>query len=102
MQSFLDDPNQESIIIINPSLLNEGDELFFEDDLEAIKQARLGINKYRIKSVKNSTDVKGGTKFAKAVGGPGTILSIKQTKSISTTISSKFGASAKFISGEIG
>ena len=91
----------DEVTFINPELIAEKYENETVQDTSEISQ-RLGITKYRVRGVKNASDVTGTTAIAATQGGPGVTLKIDQVKSVSTTVSAKYGASNKIISAEVG
>ncbi|KPG74203.1 hypothetical protein AEQ18_00085 [Enterococcus sp. RIT-PI-f] len=100
VQDFLNNENIDELVVINPELAT--DEILSPDEsAEESIQTRAGVTRYKVNNVKSGSNYTGG-QIAIAVGEPDIPLSINQTKSVSTTVSAKFGASNKLISGEVG
>lgn len=103
MDTFVSNPEIEELIILDESLLEEPIDFLDEFDEEEVTFSPFAIiNRYRVGNAKTGNDYTGTTKIATTSGGPGVTLSISQTKTVSTTVNAKFGASDKIISAEVG
>jgi hypothetical protein len=101
IENLLSNSEVEEVIYLDPNLLEEDHVSDLESEI-ALPSSRAVINRYRVKNVKNASDTTASGAIAAVSGGPGINLAIKQTKSVATTTSAKFGASDKIISAEVG
>lgn len=95
ISEFEENPNVTELIVLDETLLED------ESLDDNIIHTRAIVNQYRITGVSNGSDYTGGA-IATTSGGPGINLAIAQTKSVATTISASFGASAKVLNAGIG
>lgn len=107
IEEYMENPEVGELIIVDPELAGNDTEIipnYYESNQESIYNGittYAGITKYKVNNVRNGNDYTGGS-IATTSGGPGVTLSISQTKSISTQLSSSFGASNKVISAGVG
>ena len=97
VDEFQNNPYITELIVLDETLLE--DEVLVNE--ENMYQTRAIVNKYRVTGVSNGPDSTGGA-IATTSGGPGINLAISQTKSIATSISASFGASAEVLTAGIG
>lgn len=100
INEFESNPDITELIVLDETLLEDDsyiDETLDDDTI----QTRAITNQYRITGVSTGSDYTGGA-IATTSGGPGINLAISQTKSVATTISASFGASAKVLNAGIG
>ncbi len=97
INEFLEDESVDELVVVDDSLAEDED--IIEDTARV--QARGVTTSYRVVNVKGGKDYVGGA-IASSSGAPNITLRISQTKSISTSFSGSFGASAKVISAGVG
>lgn len=100
INEFESNPDITELIVLDETLLEDDsyiDETLDDDTI----QTKAITNQYRITGVSTGSDYTGGA-IATTSGGPGINLAISQTKSVATTISASFGASAKVLNAGIG
>lgn len=102
IEQYLSDANVDEVIVLSENESIENDTLLHQQPSSMVSPYTTSPVYYQVKNVATKANQTGSTSLATAKGTPGITVSITQTKSVSTTLSSNFGASNSLISSAVG